>query len=98
MSPHNGERSRTVATSAIRTLVMLAVDAGAPCAWACDRIVLGRDSLEFTVVGLRKRGTNPCFQLGRQRPAPLECPLSDERGQAAGGETIGAEAEGADPG
>jgi hypothetical protein len=59
--PHNGERSRTVATSAVRTLVMLPADSGGPWTWACDRMVLGRDSLEFTVVGLRKRGTNPRF-------------------------------------
>ena len=48
---------------------MLAADAGGPGAWACDRMVLGRDAVAFTVVGLSKRGTNPRLQLGRQRPA-----------------------------
>ncbi len=70
--PHNGERSRTVATSAGRTPVRLAADSGGLGAWACDRLVLGRDKLVFTVVGLRKRGTNPRFQLGRQRSAPTQ--------------------------
>jgi hypothetical protein len=35
-------------------------------------MVLGRDSLEFTVVGLSKRGANTRFQLGRQRPASAQ--------------------------
>jgi hypothetical protein len=33
---------------------------------------LGRDSLEFTVVSLSERGTNPRFQFGRQRAAPAQ--------------------------
>jgi hypothetical protein len=41
--------------------------------------VLGRDTLALALVGLRERGSDTRFQLGRQRPAPAQ-DLTEVRG------------------
>ena len=72
MRPHNGERSRTVATSAIRTLVVLAGGLRCPVGVGLRLHGARPGHARLTVVGLSERGTNPRFQLGRQRPAPAQ--------------------------